>query len=186
MGPHWSTGFQPHNQPRKSDVPDGPLSFASNVGKMTSYNYPELILQKTADLPKIVGLSLEKTLVNYVADEFNVLYLKASGRWFAVQPEIGGEILGFRELGASPIEGLTSDGSGIVRCALFERFMGAQVTAVRQMGEAWNGHGFELSFFGIVDHTLLVQSIHTGSEPEGYSDCLRLGVGSYVYVANCI
>jgi len=163
-----------------------PQSRALNVGKMTSYNYPELILQKTADLPKIVGLSLEKALVNYVADEFNVLYLKAGGRWFAAQPEIGGEILGFHELGASPKERQTSDGSGIVSFVMFDRFMGAQVTAVRQMGEAWNGHGFELSFDGIVDHTLLVQSIFTGSEPEDYSDCLRLGVGSYVHVANCI
>jgi hypothetical protein len=153
---------------------------------MTSYNYPEIILKKTADLPKIVGLSLENALVNYVADEFNALYLKAGGRWFAAQPEIGGEILGFHEMGTSPQEGPTSDGSGIASCGLFERFMGAQVAAVRQMGEAWNGHGFELSFFGIVDHTLLVQSIHTGSEPEDYSDCLRLGVGSYVHVANCI
>ncbi|GAA3586783.1 hypothetical protein [Marinobacter xestospongiae] len=153
---------------------------------MSSYNYSELTLQKTADLPKIVGLSLEKVLVNYVADEINVLYLKAGGRWFAAQPEIGGEILGFRELGVSPIEGATSDVSGIMNCALFERFTGAKVTAVRQMGEAWNGHGFEVSFYGIVDHTLLVQSIHTGSEAEDYSDCLRLGVGSYVHVANSI
>lgn len=167
-------------------TPNVQQTTALNVGKMTSYNYPELILKKTADLLKIVGLTLEKTLINYVADEFNVLYLKADGRWFAAQPEIGGEILGFHELGTSPTEGPTSDGSGIVNCAMFERFIGARVTAVRQMGEAWNGHGFELSFYGIVDHTLLVQSIHTGSEPEDYSDCLRLGVGSYVHVANTI
>ena len=167
-------------------TPSLPQLQALNVGKMTSYNYPELILQKTVDLPKILGLSLEKALVNFVGDESNVLYLKAGGRWFAAQPEIGGEILGFHELESSPTEGPSSDGSGIVGCALFQRFMGAQVAGVRQMGEAWNGHGFEMSFCGIVDYTLLVQSIHTGSEPQDYSDCLRLGVGSYVHVANYI
>ncbi|MFP3976818.1 hypothetical protein [Marinobacter sp. KMM 10035] len=154
--------------------------------EMTSYNYPEIIKRKTADLSKIVGLKLEKALVNYVSDEINVLYLKAEDRWFSAQPEIGGEILGFHERESAPQEEQTSEGTGVVRISLFNPFIGNRVVSARQIGEAWNGHGFELSFSGIMDQTLLVQSIHAGSEPDNFSDCLRLGIGNYVHSADRI
>jgi hypothetical protein len=54
----------------------------------------------------------------------------------------------------------------------------------RSIGSAWNGHGFEFSFEGLPDRTMIVQSIDTGERPADFADCLRFGIGYYFYDAN--
>jgi len=62
----------------------------------------------------------------------------------------------------------------------FDLFSGRRVTQARMIGEAWNGHGFEFSFEGLPNRTMIVQSICTGADREQeLHDCLRLGVGYY-------
>ena len=51
----------------------------------------------------------------------------------------------------------------------------------RAIGEAWNGHGIEISFSGILDRTLIIQSIESGDMPAEFADCLRVGVVQYTY-----
>lgn len=66
-----------------------------------------------------------------------------------------------------------------------EQFIGHEVSGVRHIGSQWNGHRFEIDFKIIPDKTLLLQSIHTGSEPKDLSDCMRIGVGSYINWVIC-
>lgn len=54
----------------------------------------------------------------------------------------------------------------------------------RTIGSAWNGHGVELSFVGVPNKTVIVQSIYAGNKPTDQEDCLRLGIGSYALTAD--
>ncbi|MBQ4835695.1 hypothetical protein [Pseudoalteromonas luteoviolacea] len=76
-----------------------------------------------------------------------------------------------------------NEGSCVCRVPILEQFIGFEVVEVRQIGEVWNGHGFELSCKDVPDKTLIGQSIFTGSEPEDFDDCMRIGVGNYIYHA---
>lgn len=78
-------------------------------------------------------------------------------------------------------EEIINEGSVVYRLPILDQFVGLEVAEVRHIGEAWNGHGFELSFKGVPDKTLILQSIYTGSEPEEFNDCMRIGIGSYLY-----
>jgi len=145
------------------------------------YDYPQLIKERTIDLVEIEGQVLENVLINVVEPEYNVLYLKVSSGWYSACGEIGSEILGFKKLEEPPIEGATSQSSWVGPYKPFNIFIGKKINNTRHIGEAWNGHGFEISFENMADRTLIVQSIYTGTEPEGFDDCLRLGIGQYSY-----
>ena len=145
------------------------------------YDYPQLIKERTIDLVEIEGQVLENVLINVVEPEYNVLYLNVSSGWYSACGEIGSEILGFKKLEESPIEGATSQSSWVGPYEPFNIFIGKKIKNTRHIGEAWNGHGFEISFESMADRTLIVQSIYTGTEPEGLGDCLRLGIGQYSY-----
>jgi hypothetical protein len=54
------------------------------------------------------------------------------------------------------------------------------------IGEAWNGHGFEICFEGLLGKTMLVQSIYAGEKPEGFDDCIRLGTGNYFWQSHIV
>ncbi|WP_274361330.1 hypothetical protein [Paenibacillus thermotolerans] len=60
-------------------------------------------------------------------------------------------------------------------------FEGRQIIQARTIGEPMNGYGFELSFKGMLDRTLLLQSVYAGHKPDGYEDCLRIGIGHYSF-----
>ena len=147
-------------------------------------DYPKLIAERSADLGLIEGQTLEKVLVNIVSHEFNVLYLKFDSNWYAMAGEIGGEFISFRKLKAenSPQEEI-SENSGTFEYPPFDRFVEQKLAAVRHIGEAWNGHGFEFSFSSLPSETLIVQSIYTGSESQDFFDCIKLGIGQYNYDA---
>lgn len=66
-------------------------------------------------------------------------------------------------------------------CAEAAAFHGCSVKQARAIGCAWNGHGLEMSFSGEHARTLIIQSIMAGDLPEGFVDCLRVGVASYTY-----
>ena len=129
-------------------------------------------------LPKLEGATLHTVLINVVDPEFNVVYLGTSNGVFALQGEVGGEYLGVHECPDLP-EITNQDGYIICKHQPFERFVGKTIAQARQIGDVWNGHGYELAFSGEENHTMIVQSIYCGVEPKELSDCLRLGVGVY-------
>ncbi|MEQ3694606.1 MAG: hypothetical protein ABNH16_13535 [Thalassolituus sp.] len=141
-------------------------------------NYEQYIEESCKLLNELEGAHLEQVLINTVQDEFNVVYLKTSQGFFCLQGEIGGEYLGVRKLTEMP--GITAeDGYAISKYAPFEQFEGHEIAQARQVGTAWNGHGFEFNFKGLHTKSMLVQSIYCGSAPKELDDCLRLGVGVY-------
>lgn len=89
--------------------------------------------------------------------------------------------MGFKRRAEQFQEENINEGSCVCRLPILDQFVGLEVTEARQIGEAWNGHGFEISFKGVPDKTLILQSIYTGSEPKEFGDCMRIGVGNYVY-----
>jgi len=148
-----------------------------------NFDYPKIIASETADLESIRGQTLNRVLVQAVNHEFNVLYLKFESDWFAVSTYIGGEILAFRKCEV-PNERIADDNSTrTLPFPQFDIFENRKISAVRHIGEAWNGHGFEFTFADLFDKTLIVQSIYTGGETQDFFDCLRLGIGTYFYDA---
>ena len=142
-----------------------------SLGMPLTYDYPRLIRDRTADLPLALGRTLTRVLVNVVEPEYNVLYLKLDDDWFTVHGQIGGEFLCFRRLVEPPTEEHEA-GHWTGPFPRFDVFVGRRVEGARQIGDAWNGHGFELSFAGLPDQTLLVQALDE-------RDCIRLGIGQY-------
>jgi hypothetical protein len=143
------------------------------------YDYGGMESAADAALRSLVGRVLEGSLVQVVDPEFNVLYLLFSDQSFAIQGRVGGEVLEVVPMDARPAAGRLDDFTTVVPFPAFEPFAGRRIASARTIGSAWNGHGFEFSFEGVYDRTMIVQSIHTGVEPPDFSDCLRLGVGTY-------
>ncbi|MCG7549253.1 hypothetical protein [Pseudoalteromonas sp. Of7M-16] len=145
------------------------------------YDYKKIIKEGSSDLGSIKGLRLDSALANVVADEINVVHLLFDGVWYSVHGLVGSEVMGFKRSLEQFQEESSNEGRCVCRLPMLEQFIGFEVVEVRQIGEAWNGHGFELSFKDVPDKTLILQSIYTGSEPEDFNDCMRIGVGNYVY-----
>ncbi|WP_420644849.1 hypothetical protein [Candidatus Leptofilum sp.] len=147
---------------------------------MSDYDYETIIKERCADLELVMGKVLQDAMVNVVDPEINVVYLKTEESWFEIHGEFGSEILGIHKIASEVLEkeeiGLRT--SHIPR---LDQFIGLTIARARQIGEAWNGHGFEFSFKELADKTLIVQSIYTGTEPKDFYDCLRIGVGDYVH-----
>lgn len=145
---------------------------------MVDYDYSNDVNAAVRLLDDLEGALVARILVNVVIPEFNVVYLITDRGCFALQGEIGGEYLGIHKLDDEPIE-VKEDGYIISSYQPFSQFERRRIVAARTFGEVWNGHGFELSFEGIVDKTMLVQSIYSGEKPTELEDCLRLGIGHY-------
>jgi hypothetical protein len=150
------------------------------------YDYPKLIQERAKDLQCIEGQILEKVLVHVVEPEYNILYLKFGDGWYQARGEIGAEILGFHKSTEAPIEDASRGESWVGPYPPYEIFIGRTVAATRHIGEAWNGHGFEISFKENPKLTIIVQSIYTSPKPPGFEDCIRLGIGSYSYTTEDI
>ena len=93
---------------------------------------------------------------------------------------MGSEYLGVRKLEIMP-EQTYDEVYSICPYEPFECFVGKKIIQAHQIGEAWNGHGFELCFEKVPDRTMIVQSIYTGDKPDDFEDCLRLGVAIYQF-----
>ncbi|GAB4201658.1 MAG: hypothetical protein Tsb002_38330 [Wenzhouxiangellaceae bacterium] len=145
------------------------------------YDYENIIREGSSDLESIKGLRIEDALANVVADEINVVHLLLGSTWYSVHGLIGSEVMGFKRRNEQFKEGIISEFSCLRKLPILDQFIGLEIVAYRCIGEAWNGHGFEFSFKDIPNKTLILQSIYTGSEPKDFDDCMRIGVGNYVY-----
>jgi hypothetical protein len=145
------------------------------------YDYPKLIRKRSRDLQSIEGQVLEKVLVHVVEPEYIALSLKFPDGWYTIKGEIGSEILGFHKSSGTLTEYRSWPMSWLGPYQPFEVFIGKKVASTRHIGNAWNGHGFEISFEEVPEKTLIVQSIYTAPKPSGFDDCLRLGIGNYSY-----
>jgi len=147
------------------------------------YDYEQMISEASEALASIQGRILHRVLVQEVGHEFNVVYLITEVGAYAVQGRIGSEVLVIVPMEQPPSLGLLSNTSmAIVKpFRPFSMFEGRRIVQGRSIGGAWNGHGFELSFEGQPNRTLIIQSIYTDAKPDGYEDCLRLGIGNYVF-----
>jgi len=126
------------------------------------------------------GRLLREVVLQIVEPQINVVFLRFDGAMFAVQGDLGSELLTvFAHEGEPP--------SDIGPAAWYERFDAAEifhgrlVKQVRPIGAVWNGHGIEISFSGITDRTLIIQSIYAGDRPNDFFDCLRIGIATYDY-----
>ena len=144
------------------------------------YNYPEDIKLALLIMPELKGALILGIRINIVVPEFNVVYLNTDRGVFAIQGHVGGEYLGIVKLDTFP-EITYQDGYEVREYVPFQEFVGKIISQIRQVGEAWNGHGLELSFEGEFNRTMIVQSIYAGNRPDQYEDCLRLGIGVYQY-----
>lgn len=142
------------------------------------FDYPTLIARSAEFMVKLEGQVLLDIRVNVVVPEFNVVYLGLDNGVYAIQGQIGSEILGIIEIARLP--DLTEQNSSKIRThPFYNRFLGKRINQVRMIGGAWNGHGFELSFERLLGETMLIQSIYAGDSEKDFSDCLRLGIGHY-------
>src|SRR5881394_698150 len=142
---------------------------------MNSNDYPAIIQQDCAALPETVGKLLTRTLVQVVEPEFNVFFMILEDSTYAISGRVGGEVLGIRRLDLPPTEGQEARMTVTKPFRPFDLFSRRRVTQARMIGEAWNGHGFEFSFEGLPNRTMIVQSICTGADRgQELHDCLRL------------
>jgi hypothetical protein len=146
-----------------------------------TYDYETLIKKNCQDLKNIKNKILEECIIQLVSHEINIVYLRINKKWYAIHGEIGSEIIGFHKIDEKVQEKKLSEITWNVNLSTVDDFLGHEIVQVRQVGEAWNGHGFEFSFKDIPDKTIIVQSIYTGSEPKDFADCIRVGVCNYHY-----
>lgn len=143
------------------------------------YDYGALVAAADTAIQSLAQRRLLRFFVQVVSHEFNVAYLVLEDGAVAVQGQVGGEVLGVFPLEELPVEGGVGDGISVISYPAFKPFEGRSIAKARTIGSAWNGHGFELSFVGMCEQTMLIQSIYAGPRPPDSDDCLRLGVGSY-------
>lgn len=146
--------------------------------KAMKYDYEQYTKDSSKLLCELEGALLKTILINVIEPEFNVVYLSTDKGIFSMQGEIGGEYLGVHRLEEVP-EITDQDGYIICKYPPFSIFEGCTISEARQIGSAWHGHGYELCFHGILNKSMIVQSIYCGVKPENLEDCLRLGIGNY-------
>ena len=140
------------------------------------YDYRGLESEFRAALKQLEGRTLREVVLQSVEGEINVVLLVTDAQIFSVEGAIGGELL--RLVLATPPE-VPGSGPSYEQYEPATSFLGTRIVQARPIGEAWNGHGLELSFEGLPDNTLIIQSIYSGDAPSGFHDCLRVGVANY-------
>jgi len=144
------------------------------------YQYRERETQFRMQLSRFDGRVLRDVLLQIVEPEVNVVVLVFEDAVFSVQGQIGGELLKVVEAPPPSTESLGPN----AWYQPFEpaiQFRGKAVAQVRAVGEAWNGHGLEISFADCPRHTLIITSIDSRGAPEAFRDCLKVGVAEYTY-----
>jgi hypothetical protein len=148
----------------------------------TDYDYESMIAEATSVLTQLEGRLLRRFLIHVVEPEFNAAYLVFDDGVFSIHGGVGGEVLQIVRVEDAPRE--RSEANAAVKpFDPFSIFLNRRIVQARTIGTAWNGHGFEFSFEGMPDRTMIVQSIYAGEKPGAFDDCLRLGVGSYFFDA---
>ena len=143
-----------------------------------SYNYEPIQRASHRIAEALSGQLLTSIHVHLVDGEANVVYLISNRNGFVIDGAADGEILRIARLDAS-IEELRQSDMNIVDCRPFGIFLQHQVREIREIGLPWKGHGWEISFEGLFGKTMIVQSIYGAPKPEGFENCLRLGVAEY-------
>jgi len=122
----------------------------------------------------IEGETLKYVRVHTAVPEIDIVFLHFEDYVVEVFGAVGSEILKV-EISSRSHDVAT------VKLPILEAFEEKRINQIRIIGEAWNGYGFEISFDEPFDKTLLIQSIYCGHKPEGFEDCLRIGIGHYIY-----
>ena len=145
---------------------------------MSDYDYAKLEAKAKAEVKLLEGRLLEKVLVHVVEPEFNlVIFVTDAGTW-EVFGRVGSEVVGIRRAPAQPTE-YGGEHERLGPYPPFSEFEGRRIAQARTIGEAWNGHGFEFTFDGLPNRTMLIQSIYSSPKSPELHDCLRLGIGTY-------
>lgn len=145
---------------------------------MTSYDYPKLIRQSCQTLTEIEGRTLVDFLVQIVDPEYNAATLIFADCAYAISGRIGSEILGIERV-EIPRTGVIGREVRNERFQPYDEFLGRRIVQARMIGKAWNGHGFEFTFEGLPNRSMIVQSIYSSPKPPEAEDCIRLGIGHY-------
>lgn len=148
----------------------------------TDYDYESMIAEAASVLSQLEGRVLLRFLTHIVEPEFNVAYLVLDNGVFSIHGRVGGEVLQIVPVDEAPPE-ISESHAAVKPFEPFSIFLNRRIVQARSIGTAWNGHGFEFSFEGLPDKTMIVQSIYAGDTPPDYNDCLRFGIGDYVFDA---
>lgn len=126
-------------------------------------------------LKDIEGEAIHHISLHVQPPEIHTVFLHFEGFVLEVYSSIGSEILTLE------IAPRIQDEIDTMTYEPLRIFEGRQIIQARTIGEPMNGYGFELSFKGMLDQTLLLQSVYAGHKPDGYEDCLRVGIGQYSF-----
>lgn len=134
-------------------------------------------------LSEITGKVLVDFLVDVVEPEFNVAYLIFEDSVYSVNGAIGSEII---TINKTDYNHLNIENRDLRIFKPYLVFHNKKIIQARNIGAEWNGHGFEISFEGIYDKSMIIQSIYAGDKPKGFEDCIRLGIGQYFYSSDSL
>jgi hypothetical protein len=144
------------------------------------HEYPRREAEFRNSIRALEGRTLREVVLQIIEPEINMVFLRFEEAWYAVVGQLGSELLQVYRHDGEPPDDLGPS-------AWYERFdaaalfHGRMVQQARAIGAAWNGHGIEISFAGVLDRTLIIQSIYAGAVPTGFVDSLRVGIASYVH-----
>jgi hypothetical protein len=142
------------------------------------FEYKYIIEQEKRKIVNIEGKTLKDFFVDIVEPEFNIAYLIFTDSVYSVKGTMGSEVISINQINYSDIDFVNRQ---IIRFIPFSIFCNKKIIQVRSIGEEFNGHGFEISFEGVLDKGMIIQSIYTGDKPIDFNDCIRLGISQYYY-----
>lgn len=131
-------------------------------------------------ISEIDGKLLIDFFVDVVEPEYNIALLVFDDSIYSVRGVIASELVGIDKLSKGDFDFMCLN-RNIMKFPPFDIFLGRKVFQARSIGSDWNGHGFEISFEGLFNRTMIIQSIYAGDKPEDFHDCIRLGIGNYYY-----
>lgn len=147
------------------------------------FEYKDIIEQEKQKITLIEGKVLLDFMVDIVEPEFNIAYLIFTDSVYAIRGTIGSEVITINQIDYSDI---IFKNRQIIKFNPYSVFCNKKIFQARSIGEEYNGHGFEISFEGIFDKSMIIQSIYAGDKPKGFEDCIRLGIGQYFYTSENI
>ena len=129
----------------------------------------------------MVGRQLLYCRIQVISPQINVVYLGFNDAAFAIQGDIGGEVLKVVPISSAPEAAVfdVDSGTAVREYQGATLFLGRRVAQARVVGETWNGHGVELAFEGLPDQTLVISSVEAEENNTGLHDALRIGTLKY-------
>lgn len=134
-------------------------------------------------LSEITGKVLVDFLVDVVEPEFNIAYLIFTDSVYAVNGTMGSEVI---TINKTDYKHINIDNRDLRIFKPYLIFHNKKIIQARSIGTEWNGHGFEISFEGMCDKSMIIQSIYVGDKPKEFEDCIRLGIGQYFYSSDSL